>query len=226
MSESHNPSETFLKILAFGGSLTEGFYEGGYRFHPYATELERLIDKHYADSDSDKEVLIHQLGMSGEFTSHMIPRLHGILDRNRSVPYDFVCIMGGTNDLALTDSGEEIFYRIEQLYQMTLSHGDSHRTKLVCITIPQSSCSDLQYIQRRGLINERIREFCRDNGSRAILVDFEQLIPYESSSGAKEGGVSRPLWDDNIHMTPAGYDVLGGLIFSCIINNSRDTFLL
>jgi lysophospholipase L1-like esterase len=205
-------SESNLKILAFGDSLTEGFYFGGYRFHPYATELERLIDKHYADSAVAREALIHQLGMSGEFTSHMIPRLHEILSKNSSSPYDLVCILGGTNDLARTESGEEIFHRIEQLYQMTLSHGKNHLTKLACISIPQSACSDPEYVERRNYINERIRFFCRSNGPRAMLVDFEQVIPFE----VNQREILKPLWDDSIHMTPDGYDELGRLIFSCI----------
>ena len=171
---------TFLKILAFGASLTEGFYNGGRDFHPYSIELEKCIDQFYCAQGIDREAMIHQLGMSGEYTSHMIPRLYGIINRSLSVPYKFVCILAGTNDLALTDSGEVIFERIKHMYNMVLDHGDGG-TILVAITIPQSYFTDPSYIEKRDVINREIKKFCteintREGRVKAILVDFEALI--------------------------------------------------
>jgi lysophospholipase L1-like esterase len=200
-----------VKILTFGASLTEGYYNSGRQFHPYSNKLETLINTFYIDRKLSKEALIHQFGRSGETTTQMIPRLRGILNDAKSSPYKFVCILAGTNDLGQSDTGDEIFGRLTQLYDMVLNHGDK-QTILVAITIPQSFYTDTRYVARRGVVNQRIKDFCLrcNTGSRnrAILVDFETLLPYQTPGSV--------LWDDPLHMTPAGYDKLGQLIFEHI----------
>ena len=201
----------FVKVLAFGASLTEGYYNRGHKFHPYAIELEKCINKHYTDKGSDNHAAIHQFGLSGEFTSHMIPRLHDILTKSATSPYKFVCILAGTNDLSLSDSGDEIFERLRQLYNMVLEHGDKQAI-LVAITIPQSFFTDSDYVGTRNTVNKHIKNFClginKDSDQvRVITVDYENLIPYQ------ENGI---YWDDALHMTPAGYNRLGKFIFEHI----------
>lgn len=54
-----------LRILAFGDSLTEGFTDGGFSFHPYANKLQELLRRH----QPDVEVSLH--------LSCMVCMMHG-----------------------------------------------------------------------------------------------------------------------------------------------------
>ena len=205
-------SSTYVKLLAFGDSLTEGFFDGGRNFHPYSLQLEKCIDKHYSERAVEKEAIIHQVGKSGEKTSEMIPRLQSILARSSDSPYDFVCILAGTNDLSLRDSGDDIFGRIRQLYDLVLDHGEE--TILVAITIPRSYY--VTQVKRRSIVNQKIKDFCNDANdragvTRAFMVDFENLLPYVQESDEKIN-----VWDDHLHMTSLGYDELARIIFTAI----------
>ena len=41
---TNKPNKQIYKILAFGDSLTKGYYDVGYSYHPYSTKLnENLI---------------------------------------------------------------------------------------------------------------------------------------------------------------------------------------
>lgn len=206
-------AESYFKVLAFGASLTEGFYNGGYSFHPYSNKLESNIDDRFKEVGIPKQCIIHQHGKSGEFTDHMIPRLHGILSKAADYPYKLVCILAGTNDLSRDhEKSSDVTMRLRQLYDMVLNHHE--KTFLVAITIPQSQCVAENYVNKRSAINEDIRNFCQTT-ERAICVDFEKIIPYfEDSSQLKR---NRVLWDDPLHMTPVGYDSLADLIYQHIV---------
>lgn len=205
----------FLKLLAFGDSLTEGFFNGGREFHPYSLKLEECIDKHFSEAGIPFTTLMHQFGMSGEYTSHMIPRLHEILEKARKQPYHFAIILGGTNDLALDDTGDEIFGRLKNLYEQVLDHNGGNSI-LVAVTIPQAYFLDVDYVTRRNVINDRIRKFCEEcntaSPGKAILLDLERLLPYRDSAGI----VDHEHWDDALHMSPDGYDQFGILIYEKI----------
>jgi lysophospholipase L1-like esterase len=251
----------YVKILTFGDSLTEGFHRSGFAFHPYAIELERSIDAKFADKR--KQVLVHQFGQSGEFTDHMVPRLSKLLNKAvaSSYPYGVVCILAGTNDLSSGDTADEIFTRLEELYDMVLAHGTGY-TVLVAITIPQASFSDAQYMGTRNAVNAKIKQYCTDKTARRIstavygdgdcddkdhdrdrgnvvCVDLEQAIPYHSPRSQQEHtdtvtrtetvtGQTKTVtetgtemilpvyWDDDLHMTPAGYDHFGRLVFTSL----------
>jgi len=221
---SEENSARLLKVLTFGDSLTEGFHRFGFAFHPYSNELTKLIDEKYAEQeDNEKEAMVHQRGLSGENTDHMIPRLAGILDRvaKTGFPYHVVCVLAGTNDLADDDTAEQIFSRLKHLYEQVMMHGDG-RTLLVTITIPPSAFMDEEYVARRSAINALIKEYSSSNNcdsaaaggerGRVVCVDAEQGLPYWSAPGEKD----TVLWDDALHLTPEGYDRLGGLVFSAI----------
>lgn len=209
-----NDATQYLKALTFGDSLTEGFYHNGLSFHPYAIELTRLINKQHPEL----EAIVHERGLSGEYTDHMIPRLAGMLDRaaKSQHPYHIVCVLAGTNDLASDDFPNEVFNRLKQMYEQVLAHGDG-RTLLVTITIPPSAFVDEEYVARRSAINAMIKEYSSRavagmGQGRVVCVDAEQGLPYWISPGDKDA----VLWDDALHLTPEGYDRLGGLVFSAI----------
>ena len=83
------------RILCFGDSLTEGYtFQASGQFHPYSTKLQQLLEAHCHDS-----VEVRMAGVSGEI---VVPSMTQRLDRllkEASQPYDWVIILGGTNDL-------------------------------------------------------------------------------------------------------------------------------
>lgn len=219
---STEEEQRYLKILSFGDSLTEGFHRFGFAFHPYSKELTKKLDEKLAGMEmieKKAKALVHQRGLSGEFTDHMIPRLGRLLEQATAAnqPYDAVCILGGTNDLSSDDSAEEVFHRLKQLYDQVLAHGDG-KTVLVTITIPQSACKDDEYVSRREGINALIKEFSSkgdDSSSgqgRVVCVDAEKSLPFFTLEQEKD----KIIWDDALHMTPEGYDLLGRLVFTGI----------
>lgn len=226
-NSSESPQASKMKLLLFGDSLTEGFYSHGMRFHPYSERLEELLYANFPDvnttaiSSAEEEerpvpFLLHERGVSGEFTDSMLSRLHGILTRTHETryPYDIVCILGGTNDLSdPRNTPELIFGNLEQLYEQVFKH-NSHAI-VVAITIPQSFVKDKKYLETRAAVNNLIMTYQKhdkDGQAKVLHLDLEHAIQYYDS----EGHVNRTMWDDGLHLTPNGYDVFGQLVFDTL----------
>ena len=155
------------------------------------------------------QALVHQRGVSGEFTFSMLPRLHQTLEKARTAghPYKIVCILGGTNDLSDDDNTpESIFAHLHQMYDLVLSHG----ALLAAITIPESAFTDAEYVALRTGVNGHIKSFCAKNAATTVCIDLEHHIPYFNADGVKND----ELWDDGLHMTPKGYDEFGQFVFN------------
>ena len=106
---------------------------------------------------------------------------------------------------------------------MVLSHGGSQaaETVLVAITIPQASFLENSYVTRRTEVNSMIKQYCAEkvaesnsnsSSSRIICVDLENAIPYYDTEGERDD----VHWDDDLHMTPAGYDRFGREVFTAV----------
>jgi lysophospholipase L1-like esterase len=190
-------------ILAFGDSLTEGYYRFGTKFHPYSLKLESLLVQHGAFD-------VMNLGHSGEETWQMVRRLEQILQR--SFKYDYVCILGGTNDLAdSSETSSSIFGRLQVLYEKVLACD----SKLIVVTIPPTAFDSKEedYLKTKLQINEMIHEFYLKHKEmgKVEYVDLYSAVPYYESNGSKS-----PLWDDNLHLSPAGYDKFGELVYESL----------
>jgi lysophospholipase L1-like esterase len=80
---------THKKILAFGDSLTAGYYNWGRSFNPYTNRLGALLGSEW------KAV---EVGRSGETTTEMVSRLPAVLKRFQiieNVTFDYILILGG-----------------------------------------------------------------------------------------------------------------------------------
>ena len=216
-SDSTTEVPPTINILTFGDSLTEGYHRFGFAFHPYSNELKRCIDENYGDRG--KNVCVKECGLSGEFTDHMIPRLRSLLDHSSGESvYNVVCILAGTNDLSSDDSAEEIFNRLSELYSLVFAHHEN--TVLVTITIPEALFLDFDYVERRSSINSFIKDHASSmNERKVICLDLEKEIPYRVNKEKDS-----ELWDDALHMTPAGYDKFGGLIFRSLESTLEEIF--
>ncbi|CAF4125483.1 unnamed protein product [Rotaria sp. Silwood2] len=201
-----------LQILALGDSLTEGYYNNGQSFHPYATHLTNLFDS------ANIPVKIHQQGVSGQrVLPDMVKRLRSLLGKN--VSYDWIIILGGTNDLSSNFLAEDIFKKgLEPMYEMCLNHAQA-KAKLAVMTVIENAHYSPTHKQEKNRqnLNKMIRNYVANanDQKRVCLVDLDKGIPYRSVIDNTE---RQRIWDNAVHLTPAGYDRMATLIFDTIKN--------
>lgn len=210
MTEGRQP----LRLLAVGDSLTAGYYHFGSGYHPYAEHLSELFES------AQVPVIIDEKGVSGErAASTMVRRLETLLESKESF-YDWILILGGTNDIGYHVSAANIFEQgLKSMYEMVLNRTSSN-TKLVTMTIlqigsyPQGHNID----KKREVFNEMIRDYVRNHNAqeRVYLVDLDKAIQYHSMKDTNERDL---IWDDGVHLTPAGYDQMAVEIFEVIRKN-------
>jgi lysophospholipase L1-like esterase len=205
-----------LRFLAIGASLTAGFCEYGLTNHPYSIRLSELF------YSANIPVVIDQRGVSSErVVPTMVKRLETLLINENNPHYDWVLILGGTNDLGYRTSAEIIFNEgLKIMYDMVLERTNG-KTKLAAMTLletgyyPPGDSHD----RERQKLNEMIRNYvsnCQDQ-NRLCLVDLDKGIPYHGTEDVKT------LWDDLIHLTPDGYDRMASIIFQEIYRKINQT---
>ena len=197
-----------IRILAFGDSLTEGWYRNGTRFHPYTSRLLELLSP---IENTTFEVNNH--GVSGETTRAMTPRLARVLAQHD--PYDLTIILGGTNDMGMfSETGDPLFQRIKCLHENVLHH--NARTKTVVVTVPETGYEIFsgyaKLKEKRLHVNESLRLFALECKERVILSDLSKRLPRASLSTEDLD----KFWDDGLHFTAEGYNKMADIIFEDI----------
>ena len=211
MAGNQQQQRTPISILAIGDSLTAGYYKYGRAFHPYAKHLTELFDH------ANIPVNIQQKGVSGErVVPTMIDRLRRLLSNSTS--YDWIIILGGTNDLADSSKNAEIIFQkgLQPMYELCLNHAQK-KTKLVVMTVIENTYFSSEHAgdKDRQNLNNMIRNYVANSSEkdRIVLVDLDKGIPYHSLTSEKE---RKEVYDDVVHLTPVGYDRMATLIFDAI----------
>ena len=201
-----------LYILALGDSLTEGDYNHGQSHHPYAIHLKYLFES------VNISVRINEQGVGGErVVPSMVQRLRSLLSKD--AVYDWIIILGGTNDLGQGMSAEEIFQQgLKPMYEICLNYTQS-KTKLIVMTVIENANNLLTEAKdkNRQSLNKMIRDYVAnaEDKKRICLVDLDIGIPYYALKSTRE---RQRIWSDAIHLTPFGYDRMATLIFQAIKN--------
>lgn len=100
-----------LRILCFGDSLTAGYTSWGMEFHPYADHLR--VGLQHTLSTPDIEVQV--AGLSGDqVRGSYLPRIKSKC-ANAQTPFDWIIVMGGTNDLGWGQSPEAIYEGLRKI---------------------------------------------------------------------------------------------------------------
>lgn len=95
-----------LKILCFGDSLTAGYSRYGMLHFPYAVHLNEPLQKAFPST----KVHVDVEGMSGaQVRGQYTGRLSRVCAKAKDSPYDWIIVLGGTNDLGWEGEPEEIY---------------------------------------------------------------------------------------------------------------------
>ena len=171
--------QSVLRFLAIGDSLTAGYCEFGLSNHPYAIHLTNLF------SSANIPVIVDEHGVSGErVVPSMVKRLETLLFNRNSPDYDWILILGGTNDLGFKPSAEKIFNEgLKLMYDMVLQR-TNEKTKLAVITIIENGHYSPENIhdKQRQTLNEMIRNFAQnyEDQNRICLIDLDKSLPYHN----------------------------------------------
>ncbi|CAF3278506.1 unnamed protein product [Rotaria socialis] len=197
-----------LRILAFGASLTEGYYSDGLSFHPYTIRLSQLLNS------SNKIVEVDNAGLSGEavLSSTMLPRLKKLLSSTTN-KYDWVLILAGTNDTMRDQVKANLVF---DGYKLLINECHKHGARVLSMTLPETTCPrespfDKERQEFNRLIREELAPKANDNDN-IIVLDVDRLVPLHSLSNHER----ELTWDDELHLTPKGYDQLGQLIYETL----------
>jgi lysophospholipase L1-like esterase len=208
--KSNNDNNIDLKskklILAFGDSLTKGYYNFGLKYHPYSIKMNKLLEENnyfYKVIDS---------GVNGEGTTKMLERIQTFFEGDDSQDltdkFSLVIIYAGTNDLG-SMSYDKIAENIIKLHKYVIAKG----VPTVLVTLPQNQC-DLMYDfygDKRHNTNEILREAAK-NIENLTICDLDSLIKYKSMNKSDR----KKYWDDHLHYSPEGYDLIGEYLFDSI----------
>lgn len=94
-----SPAPERLRILCFGDSLTAGYCAWGMQHFPYAEHLPTPLQKLWPETSIEIDVaaLSGDRVINGQYLRRLDSRL-GKASASQN-PYDWIIIMGGTNDL-------------------------------------------------------------------------------------------------------------------------------
>ncbi len=108
-----------LRILCFGDSLTAGYTMYGYEHHPYADHLRAGLRYLLSTSDVDVEVA----GLSGDQVQgpmgQYLSRIKAKCPIDELRQYDWIIIMGGTNDLGWGHEPDKIYEGLSKSFSIS-----------------------------------------------------------------------------------------------------------
>lgn len=136
---------------------------------------------------------------------------------SKDTPYDWVIYLGGTNDLACRITPESIFkISTKSILALPLTHG----AKVLIMTIPE--CESQLLDQDRKELNEMIKEWGRDTEG-VWEFDLWKEMKYPRNLREETDVVERnKIWDDNLHFTPKGYEMIGEMLGKRLVKILQD----
>ena len=215
---------TRSQVLCYGDSLTAGFWAGGSRFHPSAPRISARLGgctvDHIGLSGYTSAQMVQTLGSNKTDTAGDIDatarRWVSLEEALTSTQYTHVVILAGTNDLhTLRHAGghrsaEDVVEDVKTLHKRALASG----ARTLALTVPQPAFESVrpQIALGRGEINDGLRMFA-EASVNVSLVDLELALPHLNASEAER----QRLWDDGLHLTPAGYDQLADAVYDALL---------
>ncbi|KAI9302490.1 SGNH hydrolase-type esterase domain-containing protein [Cunninghamella echinulata] len=197
-----------IKILCFGDSITKGYYGNGYC--PYSKIVEQWLN----ESTDQVHFQLVEKGQDGECVVEMEERFKRALLCEK---FDYVILLGGLNDLGCDTPITDIMDSFKVMYNlMDDNANETNVKKFFHITIPFNAFDTFsQEYQNKIKLNNMILEF---KHVKRIIID----INHESFNYLCLDECDRKLyWDDHLHYTPKGYEMLAKIIFEKLIENIK-----
>ncbi|MCJ1433759.1 hypothetical protein MMC27_003124 [Xylographa pallens] len=198
------PHPQKLKILCFGDSLTAGYSMWGLQFHPYAEQLKKVLQGAFPSTTI--EVVVEGLSgaqVRGEYTG----RLNRACRQAEHEPYDWIIILGGTNDLGWGGQPEKIYEALQEVWSIALATG----ANVLALTIIEAAVRDRSLIQRRHTLNTLIAGHEEDH---FYHMDLCHAVPYFAMEEQKRD----TIWDDGLHLKAEGYKMMGHAIGAHLVD--------
>jgi len=211
-----------MRILCFGDSLTAGYNAHGKNFFPYCSRLQDILNYR-----STIPVYTDTKGVVGEMThKQMTSRLPMVIG-NATYQYDWIIILGGTNDILHVKNfadDQEFLNQLETVWQPRITkdieklHQIAYKAgaRTMLLTVPENSIEawpDYKpLLKMRQRINEALRKFAAQSNGKTVLCDIARKLPRHNLGPTQEA----KLWDDHLHMTPEGYTKMAGTVADCM----------
>ncbi|KAH8910403.1 SGNH hydrolase [Coniochaeta sp. PMI_546] len=213
MAKREPPAKT-IRILCFGDSLTAGYSYMGAVHHPYEEKLVQMVEMAFPEY----EVESVEDGKSGDLVTSrgsFLQRMERQFTANETdgpveTSYDWTIVLGGTNDLGWGTEPEALFEALKKIWDIPLTHN----SKVLALTIPEAGLKGTVRARidaKRNQVNEMIKSYKRENFH---VFDLHAAIPYFAMSEADR----EEHWDDNIHFTPSGYDLIGKKVGMALVS--------
>ncbi|PQE12798.1 GDSL-like lipase acylhydrolase protein [Rutstroemia sp. NJR-2017a BBW] len=175
-----------VSVLCFGNSLTQGFPIN----HPYAIALGGTLRNNFPHIPFAIDVQ----GLPGD-------QVVSPPDDEVDTPYNWMIILGGTNDLNQYRNVDTIYEYLIKEWNFALSRG----TQVLALTVPECGACDPILDTQRDYLNNLIRSHKAENFH---VFDLHKAMPYWSMPEEERGRI----WIDGVHFTEEGYDRMGTLV--------------
>lgn len=188
-----------LRIICFGASITSGFHSFGLYSHPYAIQLKAQLHQ----SLPSTRLVIDVDGLPGDriIGGQYFSRLDSLCSKDPKTAYDWIIVQGGGNDLGWGKQPSQIFEELKKIWSIALGTG----AHILALTVTETSDSSMQTRKSYDALNAMILNHHED---RFHVADVCTKVPYTSMDEATR----RKIWDDGLHLKPAGYDMMGDAI--------------
>ncbi|KAL8762878.1 MAG: hypothetical protein Q9184_001174 [Pyrenodesmia sp. 2 TL-2023] len=197
-----------LRILCFGDSLTAGYSGYGYFHYPYAAQLRKRLKEDLPDTEATVDVA----GLSGDrvIAGQYVRRIKGSCEKAEDAPYDWIIVLGGTNDLGSEERPDNIYEGLSR--GMTLLEPQGANVLALSVLEGEHTSGDI--FQRRKELNNLIAYHEED---RLYYIDICAAVPWFSMSPK----MRETIWDDGLHLTMDGYKKMGDAIATKLLELLR-----
>ncbi|KAI4123789.1 MAG: hypothetical protein LQ338_005093 [Usnochroma carphineum] len=139
-----------LRILCFGDSLTAGYSGYGYFHYPYAAQIRKKLK----DEMPDTEATVDVSGLSGDrvIAGQFLRRIKGMCEKAKDAPYDWVIVLGGTNDMAWSERPDKIYEALKNVWRVALDTG----ANVLALSVLEAEYTSGDIVQRRKDLNNLI----------------------------------------------------------------------
>lgn len=212
-------------ILLVGDSTTRGEVPSQASPRPYSIMLQRLLQGRYGASSVEiATVAYNYVGVvqkardaSGkELDITLVPAAKQAIEAAaaKGKPFDVVVVLAGINDLGNSNqTAAVVFPRLVQIYDAARARGAD-----VVVVPPWPNrfvARDSKNEAQRLQLNQQLAQYAAGQQGRTRPGTFLLRLPPSSFDfWNMQTARVKQLQDDLLHLTPAGYDALGGEVFN------------